>query len=76
MKIINSIELLSLESVVDMYMGDERKSAEEDINEDDIVNNFSMLTDDEFYATYSVKYTHIWFDLYRLNCVLTMSPNI
>jgi hypothetical protein len=57
----------SIHRVVKFFMEEERNSVMSDIRDEDIVDNFDDLTDDEFYNLYEAKYGHIWFDLYNLS---------
>jgi len=57
----------TIDRVVKFFMEEERNSAMSDIRDEDIVDNFDDLTDDEFYNLYEAKYGHIWFDLYTIS---------
>jgi hypothetical protein len=65
--IITLAEKDSIHRVVKFFMEEERNSVMSDIRDEDIVDNFDDLTDDEFYNLYEAKYGHIWFDLYNLS---------
>jgi hypothetical protein len=53
--------------VVETYLSDERKSAEANIEDEDVVEGMSELSDEEFYTRYNGHYGHVWFDLYVLS---------
>ena len=65
--LISPSQVEATRRVVSTYMQDERRSAEENIDDKDVVEGMSELSDEEFYNRYEAYYGHIWFDLYRLS---------
>lgn len=65
--LISPSQVEATRRVVSSYMQHERKSAEENIEDEDVVEGMSELSDEEFYNRYNGYYGHIWFDLYQLS---------
>lgn len=65
--LITPSEREAAKRVVEAYLSDERKSAEENIADEDVVEGMSELTDEQFYYRYNGYYGHVWFDLYVLS---------
>jgi hypothetical protein len=57
----------AVKRVVENYLSGERKDAEANIDEVDVVWGMSELSDEEFYMRYNGHYGHVWFDLYVLS---------
>jgi hypothetical protein len=57
----------AVKRVVGNYLSGERKNAEANIDEVDVVWGMSELSDEEFYMRYKGHYGHVWFDLYVLS---------